>query len=99
MDEFKNLFGTVGEDVVKLIDQDELMEETEERLLHRKTFYDETNNIVIVISMYHIVGGFKIIITEPSINPNAQKSHQFEVFLKDCFTRREMEFFDLESTE
>ena len=61
-------------------------------MLHRKTFFDDSNNHVIIISIYYVEGEFKVIVNEPERG----KTHQFEFSLSDTFTRREIAFIDLD---
>ena len=48
-----SLFGSVGEEVLEQVSiyEDEYGDETQGKLLHRKTFYDDTNNLVVVIEI------------------------------------------------
>ena len=43
--------------------------------MHRKTFFDDSNNQVIVISIYAVEEGFKLVIHEPE----RDKNHNFEI--------------------
>lgn len=104
LEDFKSIFGTLGEEVLSsslIEDETDLLHgkryllmsiDSSEKLLHRKTFFDDTNNHVIIISIYFVDGEFKVIVNEPERG----KSHQFEFSLSDTFTRREIAFIDLD---
>lgn len=116
-----SLFGSVGEEVLRqsfFFDEDLIESKHESVLLHRKTFFDDSSNLVIAIEvrtdarkpggksryltlkvinnfsqhLYYIEEGFTIVILEPETS-NRQ---EFSIFFKDCFTRREMEFFSFD---
>ena len=50
---------------------------------------------MVVVSIYAVLEGFKIIVSEPEI----LKAHNFEIEFSQCFTRREIAYMDLDNFE
>lgn len=98
LQEFKSIFGSVGEEVLDqnlLQNEQEILQETDEVLLHRKIFFNDEHNQVIIISIYTTEEGYKLTIHEPE----KDKMHSFIIAFDQCFSNREIAHLNLDSVE